>query len=67
MAKGGNYCIASHLLSLRGLFLHTVKHKQKSSDGPAVASWRDKCGNKCQEKEIASHAFCPGLWERVGR
>lgn len=61
MAQGGCYCIASCLLSPRSLFWHRVRHQQlqKSSDGPAMASWRDECGNKCQEKEIFSQALCP--------
>ena len=62
MAQGGYYCIVSHLLSLRSLFWHRVRHEQlqKSSDGPAIPFWRDECGNKCQENEIASRALCPG-------
>lgn len=61
MAQGDCYCIASRLLSLTSLFWHRVRHEQlqKSSDGPAVASWRDESGNKYQEKEIASHVLCP--------
>lgn len=71
MAQGGYSRIASCLLSLRPLFWHRASHEQlqKSRDGPALASWRDECGSKCQEKEIASRvlvlATC--LWERVGR
>lgn len=62
MAQGGCSCIASCLLSLRPLFWHRASHEQlqKFRDGPAIASWRDECGNKCQEKEIASHVLCPG-------
>lgn len=68
MAQGGYSCIASCLLSLRSLFWHREGHEQlqRSRDGPAIASWRDECGDKCQEKEIASRVLFP-LWERVGR
>lgn len=61
MAQGGCCCIASRLLSLRSLFWHRVRDEQlqKSSDGPPIASWRDKCGSKSQEKESASHVLCP--------
>lgn len=62
MAQGGCSWIASCLLSLRALFWHRVSHEQlqRSRDGPAIASWRDECGNECQEKEIASRVLCPG-------
>lgn len=62
MAQGRYYCIASCLLLLRSLCWHRVRQKQlqQSSDGPAIASWRDERGNKCQEKEIASQTLCAG-------
>lgn len=61
-AQGGCSCIASCLLALRSLFWHrgSQEQLQRSRDGPAIASWRDEHGNKCQEKEIVSHVLCPG-------